>query len=111
MEEAARRVGATIVQSVFHRFNPYGLSGVVVVSESHLAIHTWPELRCASVDVFTCSTEIAPEIGFEYLGEQFQSNRYHVLRVPRGTGLRLPPTELHLAGVYDEPEDGVLRPE
>ena len=88
LEEAARIVGATIVQSVFHSFNPYGLSGVVVIAESHLAIHTWPEHRCASVDLYTCSNEIDPRPGFDYLREVFQAGRYDVLELPRGAGLQ-----------------------
>lgn len=52
--EAARRGNATIIQSFFHHFSPYGVSGVVVISESHIAIHTWPEHGFAAIDVFTC---------------------------------------------------------
>src|SRR6266704_2514591 len=52
--EAAKRAQATIVDVVFHEFNPFGISGVVVIAESHLAIHTWPEYRYAAVDIFSC---------------------------------------------------------
>ncbi|QDU62748.1 S-adenosylmethionine decarboxylase proenzyme precursor [Planctomycetes bacterium Pan216] len=90
MESAARAIGATIVESVFHRFNPHGLSGVVVIAESHLAIHTWPEHRCASVDLFTCSTEIDPRAGFDYLREVFQASRFNIVVLPRG-GLAVRP--------------------
>ena len=51
--DAARAAGATIVETVFHKFAPWGISGVVVIAESHLAIHIWPESRYAAVDVFT----------------------------------------------------------
>ena len=57
MVDAALECGATIVQKCFHMFNPYGVSGVVIISESHLAIHTWPELGYAAVDLFTCVLE------------------------------------------------------
>lgn len=87
MEEAARRVGATIVQSVFHNFCPYGVSGVVVVSESHLAIHTWPEHGAACVDLFTCSRELHPRIGFDYLCGIFGAESYDLLEIPRGTAV------------------------
>src|SRR3989304_5622831 len=53
MVEAARLAQATIVDVVFHEFNPFGISGVVVIAESHLAIHTWPEYRYAAVDIFS----------------------------------------------------------
>ncbi|MEX2146463.1 MAG: adenosylmethionine decarboxylase, partial [Candidatus Rokuibacteriota bacterium] len=52
--EAAKRAQATIVDVVFHEFNPFGVSGVVVIAESHLSIHTWPEYRYAAVDIFSC---------------------------------------------------------
>lgn len=52
--EAAVTAGATVVKTVFHQFNPHGLSGVIVIAESHIAIHTWPEHGHACVDVFTC---------------------------------------------------------
>ncbi|RYZ71246.1 MAG: adenosylmethionine decarboxylase, partial [Proteobacteria bacterium] len=51
MLEAAQIARATIVADVFHEFNPHGLSGVVVIAESHLAVHSWPEYACASVDL------------------------------------------------------------
>src|SRR5574344_1613675 len=54
MLDAASECGATVAQKCFHMFNPYGVSGVVIISESHLAIHTWPELGYAAVDLFTC---------------------------------------------------------
>lgn len=87
LEDAARLIHATVVQSVFHEFNPYGLSGVVVIAESHLAIHTWPEHRCASVDLYTCSLEIDPRPAFEYLNRVFRAGRYDVLEIPRGAAL------------------------
>ncbi len=51
MNEAAKISGATIVNSLFHHFNPYGVSGAVIIQESHLSIHTWPEYGYAAVDV------------------------------------------------------------
>ena len=54
MERAVLESGATIVKSVFHRFSPQGVSGVVVIQESHLSVHTWPETGYAAVDFYTC---------------------------------------------------------
>lgn len=54
MLEAARASGATVVTHSFHHFSPHGVSGAVIIAESHLAIHTWPEHRFAAVDFFTC---------------------------------------------------------
>ncbi|MDD4848209.1 MAG: adenosylmethionine decarboxylase, partial [Bacteroidales bacterium] len=54
MVTAARKADATVINSTFHHFSPFGVSGVVVIQESHLAIHTWPEYQYAAVDLFTC---------------------------------------------------------
>ena len=83
MMDAARACGATIVQTVFHSFNPQGVSGVVVIAESHLAIHTWPEYGHAAVDVFTCGDSIDPWIAVDRLKEGLGAGRIHTREVPR----------------------------
>jgi S-adenosylmethionine decarboxylase proenzyme len=85
MLEAASRSGATIVGNIFHHFSPHGVTGVVVIAESHLAIHTWPEFRYASVDLFTCGTHLNPWIGFEYIKERLQSMKWASKEIIRGT--------------------------
>ena len=55
---AAKAAGATVISSDFHRFDPQGVSGVVVISESHFAVHAWPEYGYAAVDLFTCGESI-----------------------------------------------------
>jgi S-adenosylmethionine decarboxylase len=84
MNEAARACGATIVQSSFHRFEPWGVSGVVVISESHLAIHTWPEYGYASVDLYTCGDDIQSNIAYEYLKEKLQAQSAEIQMLKRG---------------------------
>ena len=84
MNEAAKRANATIVNSVFHHFNPYGVSGAVIISESHLAIHTWPEYGYAAVDVFTCGDKINPWVAFDYLEKSFEADRSESVELPRG---------------------------
>jgi S-adenosylmethionine decarboxylase len=82
--EAAKRAQATIVDVVFHEFNPFGISGVVVIAESHLSIHTWPEYRYAAVDIFSCGDVLQPEIAASYLVEQFGAERTSVVEMQRG---------------------------
>ena len=65
MLEAARVSGATIITQTFHHFAPLGISGVVIVSESHLAIHTWPEHGFAALDYFTCGDAIDQNLAVE----------------------------------------------
>jgi S-adenosylmethionine decarboxylase len=82
--EAAKRAQATIVDVVFHEFNPFGVSGVVVIAESHLSIHTWPEYRYAAVDIFSCGDVLQPEVAANYLVEEFKAERTSVVDVQRG---------------------------
>jgi S-adenosylmethionine decarboxylase len=72
---AARAAGATIVETVFHKFAPWGISGVVVIAESHLAIHIWPERRYAAVDVFTCGANVHMDVASAFLTREFRSMR------------------------------------
>lgn len=84
MIDAALFAGAEIRESVFHKFSPQGVSGVVVISESHLAIHTWPELGYAAVDVFTCGEKVNPWDACKYLKEKFQAEYITATEMRRG---------------------------
>lgn len=83
MLTAARTANATIVESVFHQFNPWGVSGAVIISESHLTIHTWPEHNYAAVDLFTCG-DIDYEAGLNTLKNLLESKHYEVKKILRG---------------------------
>ena len=85
MLEAAERANATIINSTFHYFSPYGVSGVVVIQESHLAVHTWPEYRYAAVDLFTCGDDVDPWKAFDYLKDVFKAQNYSALETRRGS--------------------------
>lgn len=81
---AAKISEATIVEVAFHEFNPFGISGIVVIAESHLSIHTWPEYEYAAVDIFTCGNTLKPEKAVKYLIERLQSKNPSVVEVKRG---------------------------
>lgn len=84
MKNAALEAKATIVEVAFHEFSPFGISGMVVIAESHLAIHTWPEYGYAAVDVFTCGDLIKPQVAAKFLIEQFQSKNPSIVEMKRG---------------------------
>ena len=84
MRDAALVSGATVVQEAFHLFNPYGVSGVVVIAESHLAIHTWPEYGYAAVDLFTCGDDVDPDAAFLYLKEKLGAGSFSAMELKRG---------------------------
>jgi S-adenosylmethionine decarboxylase proenzyme len=85
--QAARAANATVIQSVFHHFNPYGVSGVVVIAESHLTIHTWPEYRYAAIDIFTCGPKMDLEAAVEVIAAGL-GGRMVQLEISRGQGVR-----------------------
>jgi len=84
MLEAARIAKCTIVTHTFHTFSPYGVSGAVIVAESHLAIHTWPEHRYAAVDIFTCSDSMEIDKAIEYIGRELYAMDTVLTRCERG---------------------------
>lgn len=84
MVAAAQKAGATVINSTFHHFSPWGVSGVVVIQESHLAIHTWPEYGYAAVDLFTCG-DMDAWISFDHLKECFKSLSYSAIEMKRGS--------------------------
>ncbi|OYT14528.1 MAG: S-adenosylmethionine decarboxylase proenzyme [Bacteroidetes bacterium 4572_77] len=84
MNEAAIKANATIVNSVFHTFNPWGVSGAVIIQESHLTIHTWPEYGYAAVDLFTCGDSVNPWDAFEYLHKKLKAEKNETTEVSRG---------------------------
>lgn len=81
---AAKEAKATIVDISFHEFNPFGISGMVVIAESHLSIHTWPEYAYAAVDIFTCGDIIKPEVAASFLIRQFESKSPSIVELKRG---------------------------
>jgi S-adenosylmethionine decarboxylase len=90
MLEAAERAHGTIVKAVFHNFSPWGVSGVVVIAESHLTIHTWPEHGYAAVDVFSCSPSLDQAAVREHLREKLEAGRVVSRRLRRGPSVRAP---------------------
>jgi S-adenosylmethionine decarboxylase len=84
MLKAAIDCGAEVLGESFHRFSPQGVSGVVVIAESHISIHTWPEHGFAAADVFTCGTKVKPEIAADVLIEKLDSKNHTLTEIQRG---------------------------
>jgi len=84
MVNAALRAGAEVREAVFHRFEPNGVSGVVVIAESHLAVHTWPELGYAAVDAFTCGEEVDPWEACDYVFKGLGASNVTATETRRG---------------------------
>ena len=82
MGEVVRKSKSTMVEASFHQFQPEGVSGMFLIKESHIAIHTWPEERYAAADIFTCGQEMDPYIAIEVMKEKFEAKevRYQVIQ-------------------------------
>jgi|TARA_R110002126_G_scaffold177321_2_gene326234 S-adenosylmethionine decarboxylase len=67
---AAKACGATILNDHFHQFQPIGVSGVVLIAESHISVHTWPENGFAAMDIFTCGN-MEPQVAIDIIQKGF----------------------------------------
>ncbi|GGJ01937.1 S-adenosylmethionine decarboxylase proenzyme 1 [Alicyclobacillus cellulosilyticus] len=86
MVNAALEAGAEVREVAFHKFAPQGVSGVVIISESHLTIHSFPEHGYASIDVYTCGDRIDPNVACEYITKALGATKLDAIEVPRGVG-------------------------
>jgi len=84
LDRSVQISGATKVKSVFHRYNPQGVSGVVVIAESHCSIHTWPEYGYAAIDYFTCGDSVDPYLGLDYIKDSLEAADVNVKELKRG---------------------------
>ena len=82
---AAKRAGATLLHLITHRFDPQGVTGLALLAESHISIHTWPESGYAAVDVFTCGDHTMPERACEVLQIALGASRHKLTSFRRET--------------------------
>ena len=82
---AAKRAGATLLNLITHRFDPQGVTGLALLAESHISIHTWPESGYAAVDVFTCGDHTMPEKACQVLWEELGAARHKLTSFRRET--------------------------
>ena len=107
MNQAALAASCRIVTSTFHEFAPQGVSGVVVIEESHLSIHTWPEHGYAAVDFYTCG-EMIPDIAADYLAQALGATEVELLTVMRGQRLGAPSLKIESHRVTTHKVDDTL---
>ena len=70
---ATKECKSTLLNLATHKFEPQGVTGVAMLAESHISIHTWPEKGIAMCDIFTCGDGCQPELAVEYLSEWLES--------------------------------------
>lgn len=84
MVEAAEKSGAHIIGKIKHKFQPYGATIIIGISESHLSIHTWPEYKRALADFFTCGDSIDTYEMFELIKNRLESEDVDFQIIQRG---------------------------
>ncbi|TAD95632.1 MAG: adenosylmethionine decarboxylase [Bacteroidetes bacterium] len=82
--ESAKKAGANVISSHFHAFSPVGITGIVLIAESHFSIHTWPEHQYAAVDFFTCSPKMNFQIAYDWLANALESEKHFFKSILRG---------------------------
>ena len=97
MMDAAIKAGADIREVTFHKLNPLGISGVVVISESHITIHTFPQHGYASIDVYTCGDILDPNVAAKAIADYLEAETMDSVEIPRGRGLlEVPPSYIEV---------------
>lgn len=89
MLETARVAKATVVAEKFHKFYPVGVSGVVIISESHLSVHAWKEYKYCAVDIFVCDTSLKLDDAILYLKKQLKAKKVEYYTIARGENKRI----------------------
>ena len=87
IRDAVEHANSTLISDIAHKFEPQGVTSIAMLAESHLSVHTWPELGYVAADAFTCGDTAKPEKACQYFVEAFQAKRYLLRRVERGPAL------------------------
>jgi len=85
---ALRRAGATVIEELSHSFPETGLTCVLILSESHAVLHTWPETGTVNIDIFSCSTRLKSLEAIDELRRSFGAQHVTVQEIPRADGHR-----------------------
>ena len=92
--EACRVGSLTLLKMQLHKFEPQGVSGVAVLAESHISIHTWPEKSYAALDIFVCGENADPDLALNHIKTRFEATTLNTRRLKRGIPKLSSSTEL-----------------
>ena len=82
--EAAKKSGNVPLKFSYHKFNPHGLTGVLLLAESHISFHSWPEFKYLALDIFSCGKNAQPEKALKYLKNIFKPKKTKIFLFERG---------------------------
>lgn len=81
---AVRKMNNSPLKVAIHKFQPQGITAVVLLAESHIALHSWPEFNYLAIDIYTCGDKATPEKALEYLKKEFQPKKVKIKKIKRG---------------------------
>ena len=84
LRHAAEMAGATVIDVIIYKFSPMGMSGIVLLSESHISVHTWPEYGYAALDVYTCGDHVNPQKAIDAMQVFFKAKKVRSVQIQRG---------------------------
>lgn len=84
---AAQKANNTPLKTVIHKFNPQGITGIILLAESHISLHFWPEWNYLALDIFTCGKKSMPYKALGYLKKIFKPKKIQIKKIKRGNGL------------------------
>ncbi len=83
LEAAAERAGARVIRRIKQRFSPRGVSVILILAETHISIHTWPEYRYAALDIFICGEGKDPEAAWAFIKEALRPKNFRTNKIER----------------------------
>ena len=102
-EEAVKFAKLSKISSDYYQFRPEGASGIVLIAESHLSFHTWPEYGLATVDIYTCGDPKQANLAYEYIKEKLNPSRVDAVRMERGVEFENEETNIEVSERRKEP--------
>ena len=86
LEKASDAVGSTVLQRITQRFSPVGVTAILILAETHISVHTWPEHGYAAVDIFVCGEGKDPEVAWDVVREALRPESFETKEITRTIG-------------------------
>ena len=83
LNSAAKLANASVLNIVSNKFEPFGVTAIALLAESHLSIHTWPESQYSAIDIFTCGRNMKPKLASQFLIESLEASNYLLKTITR----------------------------
>ena len=83
LNSAAKLAKASVLNIVSNKFEPFGVTAIALLAESHLSIHTWPESHYSAIDIFTCGRNMKPKLASQFLIESLEASNHLLKTIAR----------------------------